>query len=363
MTLFDVQFSWDDSFDFFSPRSIRIVVIGLIVGFMTAALQYILAVVPVISLLSPLGVNRPDIFPLVHKKLETAPNTYALHKSNSLIPQSRAAETYNQATSYVVVDYDTGDIIDEQRGDDSFAIASLTKIMTAVVALDLATPRQEITISKNAATQIPTKIGVVAGQKMTLEELLHALLMTSANDSAQAIQDGIDQVYGESVFVRAMNAKAVFLNLSHSSFDNPQGFDGPANYSSAENLAILTHYAMEHYPLIKEIVGKDYAILPATATHKKFDLYNWNGLLGVYPNIFGMKIGNTSKAGKTTIVISERDGQKILVVLLGASGVLQRDLWAAQLLDEGFALKKGLPKINVTEKQLRNKYNQWKYWG
>ena len=102
---------------------------------------------------------------------------------------------------------------------------------------------------------------------------------------------------------------------------------------------------------------------PKDQNHKQFDLYNWNGLLGVYPGIFGVKIGYTENAQKTTIVASQRDGKKVLVVLLGAPGVLQRDLWASQLLDQGFEKLANLSSINITEEELREKYSTWKYWN
>src|SRR5690606_3687251 len=97
--------------------------------------------------------------------------------------------------------------------------------------------------------------------------------------------------------------------------------------------------------------------------HKQFDLYNWNGLLGVYPGASGVKIGNTGDAQKTTIVTAERNGKKLLVVVLGAPGVLERDMWAAELLDLGFEKQYGMAPINVTEEQLRAKYKTWKYWA
>lgn len=101
---------------------------------------------------------------------------------------------------------------------------------------------------------------------------------------------------------------------------------------------------------------------PQDDNHKQADLYNWNGLLGVYPGVKGVKIGNTEDAGYATTVLAEREGKKILVVLLGAPGVLQRDLWPSMLLDIGFE-KLGLKPIGITEDQLRAKYSTWKYWN
>jgi len=108
---------------------------------------------------------------------------------------------------------------------------------------------------------------------------------------------------------------------------------------------------------------KDYELLPENKNHKQFDLYNWNGLINVYPNTQGLKIGNTNDAGNTTVVLSEREGKKVLVVLLGAPGVVERDLWASQLLDYGFEKSKGLARVNLTDQDLLNKYATWQYWN
>lgn len=234
--------------------------------------------------------------------------------------------------------------------------------MSAVVTLDLASPDELFTVTPKAAAVIPTKIGVVPYQKMSVNELLHAVLLTSANDAAEVLRDGIDAKYGEGTFIRAMNEKADYIGMNNSEFDNPQGFDSPHNYSSVGDLAILSHYALTKYPKISEIVSKDYEHLAANEYHKQFDLYNWNGLIGVYPNVYGLKIGNTGRAGVTTTVAAERDGHRVLVVVLGTPDVLKRDMWAADLLDLGFE-QFGMKAIAVTEDALRAKYATWVAWN
>ncbi len=313
-------------------------------------------------LVSPLP-EKKDIFESILPKLEKNATTIKLKKQTSFISPSYAASQVESAAAYTVIDLDTGDILAEKNADTQLPIASLTKMMTAVVALDLASPGELFTVSPEASRKIPTKLGVIPGQKMSVEELLNGLLLTSANDAAEVIKNGIDHKYHEPVFIQSMNKKAQLLGLVNSHFSNPQGFDNPQNYSSAKDLVVLAQYAYTTYPLIAEIIKKDYEFLPANENHKQFDLYNWNGLIGVYPNVLGFKIGNTDKAGKTTVVISEREGKKMLVVVLGAPGILERDMWAAQLLDEGFEKTLGLTAVNVTEEQLREKYNTWKYWN
>jgi len=316
--------------------------------------------------------QQPSVMETIKPKLEQKPNTFQLKNTQSWISSAYAAGEYDQASSYVVIDYNTGEVLTKKNADTPVYIASLTKIMTAIVAMDLASLEDRFTVSQRAASIIPTKIGVVAGQQLNLNELLHASMMTSANDAVQVINEGIDNQYQQEVFVKAMNAKAQVLGLKNTHFENPQGFDSQAQYSSAADLAILSHYALENYPEIKNILSKQYEFLPADSFHKQFDLYNWNGLLGVYPGVEGLKIGNTEEAGYTTVVVSTRrsenqktgisEDKNILIVLLGAPGVLERDLWASQLLDLGFE-KLGLPAVNITPERLQQKYSTWKYWG
>lgn len=311
------------------------------------------------------SINANPITAGIVKNVDSNPNTFTLSRKQSLVQQAYAQDgtaNYDGATEYIAIDNQTGNVLLEKNAQYPVSIASLTKIMTAVVALDLAKPTDELTISPQAANEIPTTIGVVAGQQMTVEELLHAMLMTSANDAAQAVKDGIDAKYGSPIFIDAMNEKARFLGLTHTHFANPQGFDNQGNYSSAEDLAVLTHYALTNYPLIATIVKTDFMHMHANTFHKQFDLNNWNGLLDVYPGAYGVKIGNTSGAGYTTIVAAQRNGTDILAVVLNAPGILQRDEWAAQLLDSGFG-QYGIAPANITEAQFRAKYATWQYYN
>jgi serine-type D-Ala-D-Ala carboxypeptidase (penicillin-binding protein 5/6) len=295
-------------------------------------------------------------------KLEFIKNDFKLKWDRSLIPQAAATADYNQANGYIVVDFNTGDVILEKDAEKKLALASLTKVMTSVVALDLAEPQDLMEVSLEASKTAPTKMGVVPGQRWTLEQLLNAAILTSANDAVEVIREGIDKKAQDPVFVGAMNKKAQILGMKNSHFENPQGFDGPDHYSSAADLAVLTHYALQNYPMISEIAKKDYQFYNEDENHKQADLYNWNGLIGTYPGVQGLKIGNTGNAKYTTIVVSEREGKKLLAVLLGAPGILERDLWASQLLDTGFSKLASLPEVNLTEEQLKAKYQTWKYF-
>lgn len=335
-------------------------VITFVMVFVMVVLQH-LKIFSNSSLISPHVTAKSDVMGDIRSKLEIKNWNFSIKQDLALVKAASAAEDFDMSSGYMVLDFNSGEVLKEKNSDQKLPIASITKVMTAVVALDLADSSEVFTISQAAVDQIPTKLGMVAGQRMSLEELLNGVLLVSANDAAEAVKDGVDLKYGEKVFIDAMNEKAQALGLKNSHFQNPQGFDHPNHYSSAQDLAKLIKYALTNYPLIAEIVKKDYQFYPADKNHKQIDMYNWNGLLGVYPNVSGVKIGNTSDAGYTTTVISEREGKKVLVTLLGTPGVLERDMWAAQLLDEGFE-QLGVERVNITEEELKNKYASWKYW-
>ncbi len=325
-------------------------------------LQYLGVTALTHKLLNPQPVP-PNPMEIIKPKLEQKPNNFQLKKPLSFIPAVSAAGDYQDLSAYVVINYDTGEVLAQKNMSGRLPIASLTKIMSAVVALDLASPDELFSVSATAANEIPTKVGFQIGNRVTLKNLLDAMLLTSANDAAQVVKEGIDQKYGSEVFIQAMNQKADSIGLKNSHFTNPQGFDNGNPFSSAEDLAILSKYALTQYPLIAEIVQKDYQFVPTSNTHRQMDLYNWNGLLNVYPGVFGVKIGNTDAAKMTTIVGAERAGKRVLVVDLGAPGIKERDLWAAQLLDIGFEnLDPQLQPINVNLVDLQQKYSTWKYW-
>lgn len=312
------------------------------------------------SLVNPMS-SKSSIWDQIDIRLSEKKNNFSLKKDFSIISAVSAAREYEQANAYVAVDYESGEVILSKNLSKRLPIASITKVMTAVVALDLASPGEEFVVSKEATLVPPTKFLLEDGEVFRLEELLNASLLTSANDCTEVIKMGIDQKYGSRVFIESMNRKAEEIGLKNSGFKNSQGFDAKGGFSSVEDVAILSKYAMDNYPLIKEIVGKESGFLPRNSKHKEMHLNNWNGLLGVYPGISGIKIGNTGEAKKTTAVLSERNGKKILVVLLGAPGVLERDLWASQILDDAFEKKWGFEPVEINETQLKLKYKAWKY--
>jgi serine-type D-Ala-D-Ala carboxypeptidase (penicillin-binding protein 5/6) len=307
---------------------------------------------PQIQQLDPLD----NLKPLLEKKT----NSYLLDKDLSIIPEAKAASADIEILkAYGVVEFDTGRILLDKNLSEKLPIASLTKLMTAVVALDLASSDEIITVNFQGTTPEPSKLFLKVGEEYSLKELVNFILISSANDAAEVIKEGINQKYEAKVFIEAMNYKAQSLGLKNTHFTNPQGFDSKAHFSSIEDLAILSHYALVNYPLIAEVVKKPFADLREIPGDNRLYLNNWNGLLGVYPGILGLKTGNTDQAMHTNIVLSEREGKKVLAILLGASTILDRDLYSVQLLNSGFE-KLDLEPIEITEASLKEKYTSWK---
>lgn len=351
-----------------SAQQLKIFFLAFLAMFIITSLQYLGVRSPIkpFKLVMPIppATQNSDTVEMIKPKLEKKPSTFSLIDNNVntvFVPQTYAADDMEQLSAYAVVDLDTGKIIKSKNSQERLPIASITKIMTAIVGLDLADPSELFTVDAKAAAMEPTKINIVPGEKMTFQELLHASLLTSANDATEQIKNSIDTKYKQNVFIDAMNMKAAFLGLNDTHFANAEGFDSPDNYSSAEDLARLAEYALTNYPLFTEIVNKDFDVIRSNENHKQFALYNWNGLIGVYPDVHGVKIGNTEAAGKTTLVYATRGGKRLVVVILGAPNIKERDLMAAKLLDVGYEQTLGLSPINVKEAQLIAKYSTWQY--
>lgn len=222
-----------------------------------------------------------------------------------------------EAKAAAVVDFETNELIFAKNIDESLPIASLTKIMTALLALEYGDLEQKIEISKEAAETGEAYMGVEAGEKLRLEELLYGLLLPSGNDAAEAIAQGLA---GErAVFIKAMNRKAEMLGLANTLYVNSSGLDeddGRLSKSSVRDLVLLSHYAWTKFPKFREIVGTKEWEIAATSEHKSYSLKHTLGLEETYPKMKGIKPGNTEAAGYCLVGLAEQKGHEVLVVLL-----------------------------------------------
>ena len=245
-----------------------------------------------------------------------------------------------KAAAGILVDMDTGEILWQQDPHRELAPASLTKVLTALVALENFSPDQEVTITPAALGQAAddTVMGLKAGQTLSVQELLDGMLLPSGDDAASAI--AVDTV-GEFRFVSAMNAQVAALGLQDSSFSNTSGLDDPELYSSAYDLAVIATFTYDRYPLFDQIVDTPSMELPATSGHPAFHLDNLDELLLDYPAAVGIKPGWTGNAGACLIGMAVRGGHRLLAVLLNADYPARLE---ARLLDWGFE-QEGLPPL------------------
>jgi D-alanyl-D-alanine carboxypeptidase (penicillin-binding protein 5/6) len=239
-----------------------------------------------------------------------------------------------RAAAGILVNMDTGEILWERDPHVPFAPASLTKVLTTLVALKNFSPDQEVTITQAALGQASddTVMGLAAGETLSVRELIEGMLLPSGDDAASAI--AVDTV-GEGRFVAAMNAQVAALGLRDSHFSNTSGLDDPQLYASAYDLAVIATFTYDQSPLFDLIVDSPTIDLPATPDHPAFQLENLDQLLQDYPAAVGVKPGWTGNAGACLIGMAQRDGHALMAVLLNADYPAQEE---ARLLDWGYGL-------------------------
>lgn len=224
-------------------------------------------------------------------------------------------------------DLRTGEVLFEQNTDLSMAPASLTKIMSAIVILEEGDLNDQVTVSRQAAAAHRTKLYLKPGQVIPLRGLLEAMLIRSANDACLA---AVEHVGGnEAAFVEKMNAKAEAMGLARTHFQNACGFDMPDHFSTAEDLAMLTEYAMAH-DTFAAIVREPAAVIRTIDRRKTYVARTTNRLLGTMEGVIGVKTGYTSGAGRCLITVVTRNDRELLLVMLNA----RQRWWRAQELIE-----------------------------
>ncbi|WP_203457099.1 D-alanyl-D-alanine carboxypeptidase family protein [Paenibacillus tepidiphilus] len=234
------------------------------------------------------------------------------------------------ARAAALIDVESGRMLYSSRGDEPMLIASLTKIMTALVAIENGDLTSKVKVGKNAFAKEGSSLYLKLGEEMSLEDMLYGLMLRSGNDAATAIAEHVGGT--EQGFVYLMNAKAEELGLTHTHFANPHGLDADGHYSTANDLAVLTAYAM-HNPVFKEIVGTP--VKTADNPYEKWD-YKWankNKMLRLYEGADGVKTGYTKKALRCLVSSATRGGQQLVAVTLNDGNDWNDH---AALLDYGF---------------------------
>jgi D-alanyl-D-alanine carboxypeptidase len=239
------------------------------------------------------------------------------------------------AQAAYLVDLDTRTVLWERDAESMRAQASLTKLMTAMVAVDDAGSLDRVVeVTKEATQVIPTVMGLSPGERLTVRQLLTGMLLDSGNDAAEALAQGI---VPRDRFIRQMNQKAANIGLTNSHFVTPSGLDAPGHGTSAHDLAHTAAYFNKYYPEIAAISATKDVSIPATAEHKAFNPHNMNRLLWTYPGATGLKPGFTYDAGGCMLATATRDGRHLVVVVLNATGRSTEE--AALLLNYGFSVR------------------------
>ena len=227
------------------------------------------------------------------------------------------------AEAFILMDAESGRVLAAQNAERELPIASTTKIMTALVAIEHGKLSDIVTV-KESHLKEGSSMYLRAGETLTLEELLYGLLLPSGNDAAECIADHCGGSVAQ--FVAWMNEKAQALGMAHTSFANPSGLDAPGHYSCALDMARLAARAMED-PTFARIVST------RTAAAGERMLGNHNKLLASLSGCTGLKTGYTDAAGRTLVTCCEREGLRLIAVTLN-----DREDWKdhAALYEYGF---------------------------
>ena len=236
------------------------------------------------------------------------------------------------ARGAVLMEASSGEVAFGQNENARLPMASTTKIMTALVALESMDPKTPVTIPPEAVGIEGSSIYLVTGEVLTLEQLLYALLLESANDAAAAIALAVSGSI--EAFAEAMNQRAAQLGLTDTHFVNPHGLDDENHYTTARELALIAKAALE-IPLFREICSTERKTIPLHGEEGTRLLLNHNRLLGSYEGCIGVKTGYTKRTGRCLVSAARRDGVTLIAVTLNAP-----DDWRdhTAMLDYGFAL-------------------------
>jgi D-alanyl-D-alanine carboxypeptidase len=219
-----------------------------------------------------------------------------------------------KAGSVLLADEQTGQVLFERSAEQPRAMASTTKVMTALLALEHLDQRRTVVIGTEPTTVGEESLELRRGERFTVHQLLVGLLVKSANDAAVALADAVDGT--QAAFVRRMNRRAAELGLEETRYVTPYGLDRPGHHTSARDLARVWEVAMRRADF-RSLVSMRSGQLPGSARERKFA--NTNQLLGSYPWAVGGKTGFTDDAGRCLVASASRGGRRLVAVALGST--------------------------------------------
>ena len=254
----------------------------------------------------------------------------------------------------VVYDRSSGKVLWGKDENQKVPMASTTKIMTAIVMMEnigIDRLNEEVTVSKEAATTIGSRLGLGTGDKITYNDLLYGLMLCSGNDAA--VQIAISTAGSVSQFADLMNQKAESLGLTSTHFVTPHGLDRDAHYTTALELAKITDYALKNPKIAQVVSTREYTV---TINGNKKIISNTNELLGYLRCVNGVKTGYTSKAGRCLVTSTSRDGFDIITVVLGADTRKIRTQDSIKLIEYTYKNY----KLFDLDEAVQNEYLSWR---
>ncbi len=281
-------------------------------------LRSLISILMLASINAPEGSNVGDI-----SSPEVFDETTLLEVSPIPTLKQAALKPDIQAKAALVMDYDTGLVLYEKNIHEPLAMASLTKIMTAILILEDHELSEVVTVPSSYSDLEGVRIWLSRGEKLTVYDLLKALLIRSAGDAAMALAE--HHSGSVEAFVDAMNHRAKELNLIHTQFKNPVGLDDDGHYSSAYDLAILSKYALR-FPAFRTVVKMDEATITSVDNNFSHSFDSTNYLLNSYLDIQGVKTGTTDAAGQSLINLARNEnGREVIAVLLNSPSRFQEN--------------------------------------
>lgn len=220
------------------------------------------------------------------------------------------------AFSACVMNAATGEVVWEKNAYASHSMASTTKIMTAIVALENCDINEIVTVSQKASYTEGSAMYIKEGDQFLLKDMLYGLMLNSGNDAAEAIAEHV--AGGTAAFAYMMNQKAFEIGAKNTQFQNPSGLDAPGHYTTAYDMALIMKYALQN-EYFKEVTATKYIELKPQNSDRVLPLSNHNRLLKEYEGCYSGKTGYTEKTGRCLVSAAERDGMTFIAVTLDDS--------------------------------------------
>lgn len=291
---------------------------------------------------------------LIWTNLVSADDTNDDDPIYNLVDQESIETTGNKipkisAGAAIVLDTVSGRVLYEKNAYTRRSIASTTKIMTAIVAIENGNDDEDVIVSKRAATISGSQVNIKEGKTYKLGDLMYAMMLRSGNDAAIAIAEHV----GGSVeaFAEMMNRKAAEIGATNTNFVTPHGLDDPQHYSTPYDLALITQYALKNEKFCKIVGTKN-------SNFEGEDITNTNEMLGLYPGADGVKTGYTGQAGRCLVTSVTQNGWRIISVVLNCASRPVRAQSSKVILDYAFGNYKSYEYLKKGEEVYKIKLNK-----